>query len=301
LIKIDHRIAGILFRTESDIPIQGLKSTRLNRFQVEAQNPDIHHRYCHIPADTLSVPPLEQGDLKDLNVCMCCSEAEFRSHTIFRSSVFRHHLNDCMARINNITLEVWPSSVVLFDFLKKELYVYYSHSISNDILNFRLGPSLFAPFLTLFSAVMLHSSALIQNGKTAIFLAPDEGGKTTVVKQSPKGTILCDDQVVIKKEKSEFIAYGTPWGVYTSCAESARVGGFFLLEQAEAFELIKLNKESALEYMWNEHISYRFFLPRQVRVQFFDLIYALCSSVPIYRMRFPKDYIDWNAIKSALE
>jgi len=42
-------------------------------------------------------------------------------------------------------------------------------------------------------------------------------------------------------------------------------------------------------------------MPKKLRVTAFDLLREACRSAPTYRMRFPQDYIDWDAVDRAME
>ena len=132
---------------------------------------------------------------------------------------------------------------------------------------------IFAPFLPVFSAAKIHSSAIVMNSSAALFLAQDEGGKTTVAKNSNGGTVLCDDQVILRRENGIIVAYGSPWGLITTPFESARVGAFFLLEQAEQFELIPIDPVAVMEYMWKEDRGYRMYLPKQLSTRLFEILF----------------------------
>lgn len=301
MIVMNHRIAGITFRTETEIAIRGLKSSRLGRFQSNGKEPDIYHRYRLVPDDTPTVSPLKGDDLKHTNLCLRYPIEAVLETPIICSTIVREQLGLCLKRDEPVTLEIRMSSVTIFDFASQELFLFFTPDMAEDIVDFRLGADIFTPFLSNFSATMVHSSGLVRNNKAALFLAPDEGGKTTAVKLSKKGTILSDDQIIIKKEGDIFMAYATPWGMIINNSQHARLGGFFLLEQADRFELIKIKKEDVLEYLWNEHKTYRFFLPRKIKIKFFDILYAACCQVPVYKMFFPKNYVDWDAIDAAIE
>ena len=297
----DYLVAGILFRIETNIPLRGLKSSRLNRFQDKCTEPDIFLRYRVVPDDRATLPPLNKNDLQCSHLCLCFHLEDALSTKLMCSKIVRDKLDFCLDRGEDTTLEIRPSSVTIFDFASQELSFFFTTEMAGDIRHFRLGADIFTPFLCNFSAFMIHSAGLVRNNKAALFLAPDEGGKTTVVKLSKKGTILCDDQIIIKKEGHTFAAYGTPWGSIFNNSPHAKVGGFFLLEQANRFELIKIRKEDVLEYLWNEHLSYRFLLPKELRIKLFDIFSSACNAIPLYKMRFPKDYVDWDAIDRVME
>ena len=97
------------------------------------------------------------------------------------------------------------------------------------------------------------------------------------------------------------MAHGTPWGKITGGPQSAKVGGLFLLEKAPRFELHPLKPVDAVEYFWKEHLFYRAFLPKNLRLNAFEVINIACHQAPVYLMRFPEDFVDWDAIDAVME
>jgi len=301
MFVVDHQIAGITFRTESDAQIPGLLlSSRLRQFIVNNASPNVYHRYRSIAPDSLTLPVLSAKEIVLLNRCVCYTYEGFDS-PLLRSPVVRERLRDCLNHPRQVGIELRHSSIAIFDFARRELDLFYAPELERNLVDCRVGYSSFAHFLPAFSAVMVHSAGLTLDDAAALFLATDEGGKTTVVEHAVPGTVLSDDQNVIRKEGNVFIAYATPWGrIIGGPCQRARVGGFFLLEQARHFELIPLKPAEVLEYLWNENLSHRFFLPRHLRIWAFEILYDACHQAPAYRMRFPKDYIDWDAIDAAM-
>jgi len=159
---------------------------------------------------------------------------------------------------------------------------------------------MFATFLPDFSALMVHSSGLIRNQRAALFLAPDEGGKTTVLRRAPGGLFLNDDQIVLRREGEQFVAHSTPLGRITSGPCQARLGGLFVLEKATTFRLTPVPAAGLVRRLWEEHTIYTAVLPRALKQRAFNLFYDLCHQVPVYKMQFPQDDIDWNAIDAAM-
>ena len=165
--------------------------------------------------------------------------------------------------------------------------------------NFR---QIFATFLPCLSAFMIHSSGLIRRGRAMLFLAPNEGGKSTVLVLAGPGGRLNDDQVIIRKKTGKVIeAYGTPFGSLTDGPLSAPVAGLFFLEKASAFELGPIHPSDLLKCLWDEHQRYIYFLPKDLKVRTFHLLTDLCRQARTFRMKFPKDFIDWDAIDRALD
>jgi hypothetical protein len=209
-------------------------------------------------------------------------------------------LRACQEYPEQIAIEIRSNSIAIYDFASREFILYYTPEEKDSLAARHVGPLILAPFLPAFSAAMVHSSGLVYNGRAALFLAPDSGGKTTAVKNSPNGVVLCDDQIIFRKENGRYEVYGTPWGMITNANNHARIGGLFLLEQAERFELTPIKPVTAFQYFWDEHFAYHFLLPKANRKQVFELYLEVCHQAPVYRMRFPKDYIDWDAIDAAM-
>jgi hypothetical protein len=160
---------------------------------------------------------------------------------------------------------------------------------------------LLSHFFPFFSAVQIHSSGVIRNGKAALFLGPSSSGKTTVVNLSKGDPVLSDDQVVLRKEDKEIIAHSSPMGTITSGPCQARLGGLFLIEKADHFELSPLNPKIILPQLWTAQSNYSNMTPKDLRAEAFKTLYDACIQAGIYRMRFSKDYVDWDAIDRAME
>lgn len=296
MFVVNHQIAGITFRTEADAQIPGLSlSSRLQRFLVNNTKPDVYHRYHDIAPDSLTLPALSAKEIVLLCRCMCYTYEGFDS-PLLRSPLVRERLRDCLTHPRQVGIELRRSSVAIFDFARREFDLFYASALKDLFADCRVEYSAFSHFLPTFSAVMVHSAGLILSNVAALFLAPDAGGKTTMVELAP-GAVLCDDQNVLRQEDDVFVAYGTPWGrIIGDPQQRARIGGFFLLEQAQRFELLPIKPTEILEYLWNENLSHRLFLPRDLRIRVFEILYDACHQAPTYRMRFPKDCIDWDAI-----
>jgi hypothetical protein len=190
---IDLQIAGITFRIESDISIRGLKSSKLKRFQINSTKPDVYHLYKIIPDNSITLPPLDKNEKLLINYCSCYIENHLLKNSLFNSYIVRNQLNICLKQIDSITIEIQPHSIIIFNHKSCEVFIFYSQDFDKSLVDFILGPSIFAQFLPIFSAAMIHSSAVVIDKKAAIFLAPDKGGKTTAAKLASGFPILCDD------------------------------------------------------------------------------------------------------------
>ena len=164
-----------------------------------------------------------------------------------------------------------------------------------------VGPAILAPFLPSLDACLLHASAIIRDGRAAVFLAPDEGGKTTAVRLASSGTILCDDQVIVRRRRKRFHVWGTPWGLHVNATAHAPLAGLFLLKKSEHFSLTPLPDHSLVPFIWNEIKAPLSVLPKPLKKRAFNILCDITASAPAWTLAFPKNHIDWREIDLALQ
>jgi hypothetical protein len=298
---LSHRFAGITFQTELDLHIEYLRYKRFQKFEVRNINPDVTIRYRGISFDGDVTKDLKRN--KQTLPDYVDKASWYLESPALNSQILWDILEQRREHSHAVTIELHAQAATVFDFVARDLFILYNKFSDQKELLARSQVSAvsYATFLPLFSATMLHSAGVTLGNKVAIFLAPDEGGKTTVAKQSPlTSTVLCDDQVVLRKEENAFMAYGSPWGMISDAHQAKPLGGFFLIEHAENFELIPVKPRLIFDYLWREHEHYRYFLPKHLRLQAFNLLYEVCHVVPCYQMRFPKDYVNWDIIDKAI-
>jgi hypothetical protein len=213
----------------------------------------------------------------------------------------RKLLEDCTGHGDRVTLEIRDHSLVVTDFLQHRMDAFYSGENVQTVSKGRVDPLIFSPFLHDMNAVIIHSSCVSFNGKAVIFLSMDEGGKTTAARLCDGERVLADDRVLFRKIDGQWLAYGTPWTTFPPDPGHAVPAAFFLLEKADEFSLKKLGALELFSHLWGEHHSSRFHIPRIYHTRILDLYRDLSTSAPVYLMRFPKDYIDLDAIQKCMK
>ena len=183
------------------------------------------------------------------------------------------------------------------------------------------GAGLVTPFLPAHGAFLVHAAAVAAAGKgagsaekAALFLARDEGGKTTAARLAAgsanysaggpvrtRAVIIGDDQILLRRGRGRYWVYGTPWNLISSGPVGAPLGGIFLLEKGRHFRLVPLKAYDATAFIWDEHRHVTDFMPAAVRKKAFDLVAGACASVPVYRLTFTKDRLDWPAVLACLK
>jgi hypothetical protein len=304
MIVVTHQIAGIIFRTESNSYLPRLQEEHFERFRVSNKiEPDISHRIQKINPDSISLSFQTSEEQERVSRNKHDSSEKLESPLLCYPAL-RTRLKECLDRQDQVDIRLDKDQVTIRNFARRELDIFCSPEFGGNPSEFHVSanfPRMFSSFLPCFSAILIHSSGVIRKGKAAVFLAPGEGGKTTVVKLSTGMPVLHDDQIVFRMEGDVISAYATPMGRNTSGPCQARIGALFMLEKATHFELEPLKPADLVQCLWTEHIGYTFFLPKNLKKQAFQILSNVCYKVPVYRMRFPKDYVDWDAIDAAME
>jgi hypothetical protein len=64
--------------------------------------------------------------------------------------------------------------------------------------------------LPAFGGVFVHAAGVDMGGHGLVFAGPSEAGKSTIVKLvGEKGRVLCDDRIVVRKGRGDFLLHGT--------------------------------------------------------------------------------------------
>ncbi len=212
-------------------------------------------------------------------------------------------IRECSPHASEVLLILHALTVEIRDFREHRIDVFYLDELEY-LLYSEFAPEayrrLFSMFLPDFGGVLVHSSAVARKKGAALFLAPDEGGKSTAAGLSPNGGILCDDRNVLKRVDSGFQVYSTPWGKVYEPSANAPLAGIFLLEKAAEFRLKPLDPRFAVHFLWEDNRPFWDLLPKNRRTAVFNLLADACGSVPVFSLGFPEDHIDWHAIDAAL-
>lgn len=150
--------------------------------------------------------------------------------------------------------------------------------------------SLFYTALLKFGGFMLHSSAVIAEGKAYLFSAPSGTGKSThtalwqKVYGKDKIRILNDDKPAVRIMKDGIYAYGTPWSgnCDLNINERAPVGGICFLDRGENNIIEQTDGGNAVSELLNQTIRPQSAADMDLLLRYADIV---LNNVPIYKMR----------------
>ncbi|MBW2283357.1 MAG: hypothetical protein JRF65_02020 [Deltaproteobacteria bacterium] len=285
-----YRMGDIVFHAQTDALLPDTLQARFDPFLISETTPHARQVIRMVRPISKTETPASRGvDSHGLRRAAC-----FRFPELAHSLTPQENENAC------VSFEISNTCIFSFDFSNATSHLIYSPE-AERIAYLQFMAVFFAPLFSRFSSALVHSSSFLCNGSVGLFLAPDEGGKTTTVASAPKGSVLSDDQNLLRLEQDGYNVYGTPWGLTSNARAKGKLGAFFILEKAQQFRLDPAGPREALQYLWGEHASYRCALPMQLRKKAFDLVYGACHAAPVYRLMVPKDEMDWDAIKNAMQ
>jgi len=298
MLIINHRVADINIWTESDAEIPQLLQPSFTKFQVENLQPGIYFRIRELDPRLLPLPPLDNATQKRL-LQTVGFPAKWSDRLILRSPDVWKKVQACLDHPEMAHISLKWGRVIIRNFVRNELDFFYPADRKKEFF----APFIIsmAAFLPNFSAVMLHGAGIARNGVAAVFFAPSKGGKSSTIKLSDGMPVLNDDQIILRKQGGVVAAHGTPFGSITDGPHQSALGGIFLLEKSSQFALTPVPASVALEFIWKENAHLWFVMPKSLRIKAFDLIAGACRQARTFRMRFPKDFIDWSSIDRVLQ
>ncbi len=302
MIVVTHQIAGIVFRTESDAWLPCLHEEPFERFRVGDVGPDVRNRIHRVGEDSLTLPP-PVGEEQERIFHYTRGWPGRLASPLLRSPAVRATLQTCLERPEHVKAKFHKNWVIIHDFARRQLDLFYTPEPAKYPAEFYVGgylPRMFSAFLPCFSATLIHAASVLRNDKAAVFLAAGGRGKTTVVELSAGVPVLSDDQIIFRKEDHTVSAHATPLAANTSGRCEAPVGGLFMLEKAPHFELVLLKPADLVQCLWTACSSNTGPLTRDLKKRLYGVICDTCYQAPAYQMRFPKDYVDWDAIDAAM-
>lgn len=151
------------------------------------------------------------------------------------------------------------------------------------------GKSFYTQLLN-FDGIMVHSSALVLDGKAYLFSAPCGTGKSTHVSLwrrvfgDERVRVLNDDKPALRMIDGVWYAYGTPWSGKTAqnlniCAPLA---GIAMIERSETNEIVPFTGPQAIYAVMGQTTR-----PDDAasRIKMMEMLDKLLSNVPVWKLR----------------
>lgn len=226
-----------------------------------------------------------------------------RSSSLFRIPVFTDRLVELASCHGSVRVQVNPEWAVVRRYDTPLVEVHCLRRVngySYDVVVAANLRRIIASMCPCFDTVIVHSAAVVRKDRVALFVGPDNGGKSTVVRLAGGSPVLHDDQIALQLSDGVVFAHSTPFGRATGGPANAPLGGVFVLEKSDRFSLAPFDWRDLVQMLWQGHIDDTTFLPRRLRLRAFDVLCAAARQASVYRMGFRVDALDWGAIDAAL-
>ena len=172
-----------------------------------------------------------------------------------------------------------------FDDMKKRF-----PSLSDDGCEYLSSGRYFYQGLLNYEGLMIHSSAVVMDGKAYLFTADCGTGKSTHtsiwrrVFGDEKVRILNDDKPALRLEDGIWYAYGTPWCGKTGLNSNlkAELAGIAVLERGEQNEIVPYAGKDAIFSVFQQTSN-----PKDplLRMKLLEMLDKLMSQVPVWKLR----------------
>lgn len=165
--------------------------------------------------------------------------------------------------------------------------------LSDEDCEYMATGAIFYKQLMEHNGLMLHSSAVVVDGKAYLFSAPCGTGKSTHTKLwlkqfGSRACILNDDKPALRLEDGVWYAYGTPWSgkydISTNCR--AILAGIAVLERGTENEIEPFGGVDAIRSILNQMVR----PPDPAsRGKLLELTDKLVTMVPVWRLKCNMD------------
>lgn len=138
--------------------------------------------------------------------------------------------------------------------------------------------------------ILIHSSAVVMDGKAYLFSAASGTGKSThtglwqQVFGADRARILNDDKPAVRLENGEWFAYGTPWSGKTARNLNLRVplAGIAILERGQTNEITRFSGLQAVQTLLTQTLKAE---NMAMRIKQLDMLDKLIGQVPVWKLK----------------
>lgn len=141
--------------------------------------------------------------------------------------------------------------------------------------------------------LMLHSSAVVVDGKAYLFTADPGTGKSThtglwLRRFGDRAFVLNDDKPALRLENGTWYAYGTPWSGKNDISKNTGVplAGIAVLERGAENEIAPFGGIGAVSAIMKQVNRPR---EAEYRVRLMELMDKLITTVPVWKLRCNMD------------
>lgn len=140
-----------------------------------------------------------------------------------------------------------------------------------------------------FDGMMLHSSAVVVDGRAYLFTANSGTGKSThtglwLKYFGEKAFVLNDDKPALRLEDGVWYAYGTPWSGKHDISANVRVplAGIAVLERSGTNSIARFEGVEAVHALYRQISAPKELEPRMKLLELLDKLY---TQIPVWKLK----------------
>lgn len=164
---------------------------------------------------------------------------------------------------------------------------------TDELTEYMATGALFYLYLLEHNGLMLHSSAVVVDGKAYLFTADPGTGKSTHTSLwlkhfGDRAFILNDDKPALRLEDGKWYAYGTPWSGKADISKNCRaeLAGIAVLERAENNTITRFDGVDSIFAILAQINRTK---DAEHRIKVMELVDSLITKVPVWKLRCNMD------------
>jgi hypothetical protein len=301
LIQENFLFGKIGYRIRSDVEIPYINEDKFGPFKSRLRGSSVKIEFKEVK-NPLKPFAVDKRNLDLLKKSILFIE-NWISNPFLCSFQFWHEFERSSKDPNYLKIELAWNRILFFDFLLNRYIYFYSSQSRSMFSGFEYQArvrNLVGLGLPGLQGMLVHGAGVSINNKGALFLAPDEGGKTSTVSLYDNDSILNDDQIVLRFRDNKTHIYSTPFGTISCGNKGSELKGIFLIQKANSFNLVRISPNEVIKFIWDEHFFTICFLPKEIKIKLFNSLANAIRTIPTFQLHLPKGQIDWREIESHL-
>lgn len=279
--EMEVSLGGLYIRLKSEVPLSVRSGTAA--FLVQTENADVTVQ-VRVMEDNVALPPESCGEdllliyYRDGRYCYAAAKKGTKDSAAV--TVYTPDFSETVFYINE---KEFPGMIRTVD----------------KILQLFPIRQLFA----IHQIIMLHSSRVVINGKTLVFTAPSQTGKTTQAglwKQYEKAEIVSNDRTLLRKMGNGFVTFGYPVDGSSPVCDNRRLplGAVIVLRQGEDNQVVRLPALKALKHLMEQTVADLWNAEEKTAIQL--LWMDLLEQYPVYLLTCRPDRGAVSCLKNQL-
>lgn len=302
MIKKNFNIAESHLSLFSDVKFQNINNINYFSLDKSQSRNDASIEFRRFSQDQFVGKELNKIEKSNLVKCIDF-QPRWLTNQVFRFSPFRGNVIKSLINPEMTQIVLNWNRAIIRDYNNNNFSYFFPEEKEHEFM----GPLFIARLRNLISntfplknKVMIHGASIIINGRAILFLAPDEGGKSTLIKMAAGKRVLSDDQIVLESKGEETIVHSTPFGELSDGPFHAKLGGIFILKKSDQFCLEPVSADIILKFIWNDQYIKWYQYPNNLKIRIFDILNSTSRCSPAFRLNFTKERVDWQSIAEVM-